>query len=202
MICTLLFCAVVNGGPQKSPVVDIPQNTWVDVFFNPVDDPQSINGRAKLSGLQDLQKKSQPVGVTEVRIWEGFGVTYLEGYRFRLEGNRWRGWWIQPALKDRADWKAKKFLHEFKPPQQGWQAFWKTLADNDLATLPDFSSLPGEKPTFLDGVSYVVEYTSGGRYRTYHYDNPHAQRGDWPELKKVKAIIRAVHDSFRDQVNR
>ena len=202
MMNAMILCSVIHWGTQKPPVLDIPSEPWVEVFFNPVDDSQSINGRAKVSGLQDLQKKSQPVGVTEVRIWEGFGVTYLEGYRFRLEGNRWRGWWIQPLIKDRSDWKAIRFLHEFSAPTIGWQAFWKTLVDNDLLTLRDFSSLPGQKPTFLDGVSYVVELSSGGRYRTYHYDNPHAQRGDWPEVKKMRAIVKAVHDAFRDQVNR
>lgn len=199
MISAIAFLCSVS---QKAPTLEIPQDPWVGLFFNPVTDPQSINGRAKLSGLQDLQKKSQPAGVTEIRIWEGFGVTYLEGYRFRFDGKAWRGWWIQPAQEDKPAWKAKGYLLEFKAPKQGWPTFWKTLMDNHIQSLPDFDSLPGPKATVLDGVCYVVEYTSGGRYRTYMYNNPHSQRSSWPELTKLKAIVKSIHDSFRDQTVR
>lgn len=194
--------ALLSPSLQKPPVLDIPQDPWVDLFFNPATDTQAINGRAKLSGLQDLQKKSQPAGVTEVRLWEGFGVTYLEGYRFRFDGKSWRGWWLQPAREDRPAWKANNYVVELKAPKQGWQAFWKGLMSNDLPTLPDFESLPGPKATILDGVCYVVEHTSGGKYRTYMYNNPNSQRSTWPELTKLKAIVKSVHDSFRDQTIR
>lgn len=199
---SLIATAVLGLSLQKPPLLDIPQDPWVDLFFNPITDPQSINGRAKLSGLLDLQKKSQPVGVTEVRIWEGFGTTYLEGYRFRFEGKRWRGWWMQPAIEDKAVWKKQNYLQELKAPKQGWDAFWKTMTDNRLATLPDFESLPGEKATMMDGICYVVEYTAGGKYRTYMYNNPHSQRDTWPEIAFVKKIVKNIHDSFRDQVVR
>jgi len=198
----ILIVAATHLNLQKAPILEIPQDPWVDLFFNPVTDPQSINGRAKLSGLQDLQKKSQPVGVTEVRIWEGFGSTYLEGYRFRYEGKRWRGWWMQPAQEDKPAWMKQKFLQELKAPNQGWEAFWRTISENQLETLPDFESLPGPKATMLDGICYVVEHSAGGKYRTYMYNNPHSQRDTWPEVSKVKVIVKTIHDSFRDQVVR
>lgn len=195
----ILFAALMPV--QKAPILDIPTSGWAELFFVPVTDPQSINGRAKASNLQDLQKKGLPVGVTEVRIWEGFGLTYLEGYRFRYENKRWRGWWIQPLRKDRPAWKATNYVLEFKPPEQGWDAFWKAMVSNDLPTLPDFKSLPGDKNDVLDGVAYVVEYAVTGKYRTYLYSNPQSQRGNWPELQKLRTIVKEIHNSFRDQTN-
>lgn len=199
---SVFVLAGVVVGLQGAPVLEIPQSGWADIFFGSETDPQSVHGRAAISGLQNLQKKSQPKGVIEIRIWEGFGLTYLEGYRFRQEGGRWRGWWIQPALANRLDWKTNKYLLEFKAPKQGWEIFWKTLSENQITSLPDFSSLPGEKPLILDGISYVVEHSAGGKYRTYMYDNPHLQKGDWAELKSFRTIVRTVHNAFRDQVNR
>ncbi len=192
--------AVAAIGQQVA--LEIPKATWPDLFFGTTTDLQSIRGRTFLSNLPDLQKKRLPDGVLEVRIWEGFGVTYLEGYRLRRENGQWRGWWIQPALESKSDWKSKKYLMEFKPPKQGWDKFWADLTKQKITTLPDFEALPGKKDPVRDGVCYVVEYVTPGFYRTYMYDNPQTQTGDWPELKNVRAIVLAIHDAFRDQTIR
>lgn len=184
---------------QPQITLDIPNASWPEIFFGETTDRQSIRGRALLSNLPDLQRKRLPSGALEVRIWEGFGLTYLEGYRFRRENGWWRGWWIQPALENRATWKAKSYLMEFKPPQQGWESLWNDLSKRNIAALPDFDSLPGPKATVLDGVCYVVEYVTPGTYRTYMYNNPQSQTGKWPELTNLRAIVLAIHDAFRDQ---
>ncbi|HJP82335.1 MAG TPA: hypothetical protein VJ835_02415 [Fimbriimonadaceae bacterium] len=199
MLLTILIGTAIAQAPGT---LDIPKASWPAIFFGEATDTQSIVGRTALSGLPNLQKKGVASGVTEIRIWEGFGLTYLEGYRFRKDSAGIRGWWIQPAQPGRKDWKAKNYLVEFKPPKMGWPEFWKSLEDLKISTLPDFESLDGPKNSMLDGVSYVVEFAQPGRYRTYMYDNPFSQKGKMPELDNLRNIVRAIHAAFRSQTVR
>lgn len=204
MNLTLLFSALILG--QKTapiaPKLSIPDASWPSIFFGIDSDAQTIRGRGKVSKLEDLQRKVLPPGVTEIRVWEGFGITYLEGYRFRQEAGKWRAWWIQPMIPTRTEWKAKNYLLELTEPAQGWAAFWKSLVANGIKDLPDFESLPGRKADVLDGISIVVEFASKGAYRTYMYDNPFRQPDNWPELAKVRAIVRELHNAWRNQIKR
>jgi hypothetical protein len=45
----------------------------------------------------------------------------------------------------------------------------------------------------------VVEVAQPGTYRAYMYDNPTLQPDRWVERTKLKAIVKLIHDSFRDQ---
>lgn len=197
MVSAVLFVLVL-----QVPKLDIPNTGWVDIYFGQEADAQSIRGRSQVSGLPNLQRKAVPSGVTEIRVWQGFGLTYLEGYRFRHENGKWRGWWIPPLAPNKKPMKAANFLLDLKAPKVGWDSFWKRLDENGILTLPDFESLPGPKQTIHDGVSYVVEVARSGAYRTYMYDNPNDQPDRWTELGKLKAIVKLIHDSFRDQTVR
>lgn len=190
-----LACAFVAlVGPQLTR--DIPNATWEPLFFGEPKDPSSINGRAKLSNLPPLREVLLPKGVIEVRIWQGFGITYLEGYRFRFDGGKWKGWKMEPAIPGRKDLKDKKYLTELKPPTMGWPGFWKTMEKEKIYTLPDFDSLPGKKATVADGMSYVVEFQKAGKYRTYCYDNPTYQPKNWSEVDNMLSIAIALRKAF------
>jgi hypothetical protein len=178
-------CALLAIGSQQLKR-DIPNESWEPIFFgNDLKDAQSINGRAKLSDLPALREKVLPKGHIEIRIWQGFGITYLEGYRFYFDGGKWRAWKMEPAIPGRKDLKDKKFLTELKPPTMGWPEFWKGMDKEGVYTLPDFDSLPTKKNTVFDGMSYVVEFQKAGLYRTYCYNNPSYQ----PRGKEVDSML-------------
>jgi hypothetical protein len=196
MVAVVFALLVVGTQQPAAPTRDIPNASWEPIFFGDETDRQSINGRAKLGGLAPLRSKLLPKGVAEIRVWQGFGITYLEGYRFRLEAGNWRGWKLEPAIPGRKDLKDIRFQSPLKPPTQGWPAFWKAMEAEGLYTLSDFEALPGKKNTVLDGMSYVVEFQKEGKYRTYCYDNPSYQPKNWKEIDNIINIAKLLHQSF------
>jgi hypothetical protein len=192
MVCAAF--AVLTVGIQLSR--DIPNATWEHVFFGDVKDPQSINGRARLSDLPPLREKPLPKGHVEIRFWQGFGITYLEGFRLRFDGGKWRAWKLLPAIPGVKASKEKKYLSELKPPTMGWAAFWKAADAEGLYTLPDFESLPGKKATVLDGMCYVVEWQKAGKYRTYCYDNPTYQPRTFKEVENMLKLASLFRTAF------
>ena len=63
--------------PLRPPV------SLLDFAYGDRNDRQSIVGRAALSGYGDLRTTNLASGDEEVRVWEGFGVTLLEGVVLR-----------------------------------------------------------------------------------------------------------------------
>ena len=188
-------CALVAFGPVQISR-DIPNASWEPIFFGDATDRQTINGRAKLSYLPSLRDKLLPKGHSEVRFWQGFGITYLEGFRLRFDGANWRAWKLEPAIPGRVDLKQRKYLTELKPPPMGWQDFWKQMEAAGVFSLPDFESLPGKKTDILDGLCYVVEFQKSNRYRTYCYDNPSRQPRTWKEVDSILRIAALLRKAF------
>ena len=187
--------AILAVGSQKI-TREIPNASWEPIFFGDPSDRQSINGRARLSDLPPLREKPLPKGHVEVRFWQGFGITYLEGFRLRFDGGKWRAWKLEPAIPGRADLKHKKFLTELRPPSMGWPGFLKELESDGIYTLPDFDSLPGRKAEIVDGLCYVVEFQKAAKYRTYCYDNPTLQPRTWKEVDSMIRIAMLFRKAF------
>jgi|GEM_PF-2533737 len=173
------------------------RGSWEKIFFGSAKDPQTIVGREAMSKLPDLRTYSLPKGDLEIRFWQGFGITYLQGYVFKRTADQWSASYLLPAT---AEFKKIGFKMDLRPPRFGWDAWWTKLSMLDILTLPDFESLPGQKATVLDGMSYVVEINQDGHYRTYMYDNPDSQPKLWPEVRKMQQIVRFLADQFQNQL--
>lgn len=170
--------------PAGGPKLVIPKDIWEPIFF------ESINRRARQSELSDLRKVVLPPGDLEVRLWEGFGLSKLEGYVLKRKGGRWQAIWLQPALPRFAK---GKYMRSLGKPKSGWERLWGDLTEHGLLTLPDSSELKEER-LILDGTSYVVEINREGVYRTYQYGNPDLQR--WPQAKQMLAIVGVIDREF------
>jgi hypothetical protein len=79
-------------------------------------------------------------------------------------------------------------------PCASWESAWLELLELGLMDLPDSTELPGEQ-SVEDGVAYVIELQSQGKYRTYHYSNPNDQT--WPEARRIEKIIDVVGRRIR-----
>ncbi len=92
----MLLLAATLGLHGRPPLLDLPKSSWVPDYSST--DPQEIGGRARLSHLANLQTEALPSGTEEIRIWMGFGLTYLQGIRLRKEKGNWQAWWLMPDL--------------------------------------------------------------------------------------------------------
>lgn len=148
-------------------------------------DRRTIRGRAKLSKLVDLQEIVLPPGDLEIRLWDGFGITYLQGYTLRKTGSKWSAAFLPAAMPRFA---AHDYKVPMSAPKSGWNRFWNALAHEGILTLPDASTLKDDLNGGIirDGVSYVVEVNKDGVYRTYMYSNPAEHK--WPEAKRIVKI--------------
>ena len=158
---------------------EIPRASWEPIFF------RSIDALTRRAGWQPLRAGPVPDGAVEVRIWIGFGLTPLEGYRLRRDGERWSA----QHVKDSGDHASRVDVHSVSP-KSGWPIVWRQLTDVGILTLTDSSALPRQEVVMLDGISYVVEINHGNAYRTYEYGNPQVQR--WPEAKKIEKIVQTL----------
>jgi hypothetical protein len=173
------------AAPQK---FDIPRATWEPIFFG------AIDSLSKTAGWTRLRQANLANGALEIRVWVGFGLTPLEGFRLLREGSRWTAYHVKEGFGDK-----QPLEHREMKPQGGWDALWRKIEALGILTLPDSSSLPDEAMVF-DGVSYVVEISDGRSYRTYQYGNPQYQK--WPEAKKSTAIVTALYEELVPKRNR
>jgi hypothetical protein len=150
---------------------DIPRATWEPIFF------RSINYLTRKIGWEPLRDKPVPADSLEIRIWVGFGLTPLEGFRLRRDGNQWSAQHVIDAAPE----TKSADIHPVVP-KSGWTFLWSKLSELQLLTLPDESALPPAKDYFMDGESYVVEINRDNAYRTYEYGNPQAR--DLPKRQK------------------
>lgn len=163
----------------QGPKLAIPKATWEPIFF------ESIDARAKMANLPSLRSAVLPHGDIEVRVWNGFGLTYLEGVVLRRRSERWSADWLPPTPP------AKKAFGKPQPigrPSGELVPLWTKLQTLGLLNLPDASELPDDGTHVLDGMSHVVEIQKDGLYRTYHYSNPSYHK-TWPEAKRIIAIV-------------
>lgn len=194
ILLTLLLasCSVLPGEQKertqmsttkKQLKLEIPNAPWEPIFFN------SINERAALAELNDLRSTVLDNDDIEIRVWCGFGVSALNGYAIKRRGGEWSAVRIPPVNPN--DPRSLKVF--FVTPKSSWQQLWGRLTNEGLLTLPDSSRLPKD-PSFLDGVSYVVEINMNLTYRTYMYGNPEKQKS--PEARQMVEIIHTVYQEL------
>ena len=178
----LLFFAFSAAGLAVPTDIEIPDDHWVAIYFESIDE---VAGKV---GLAPLKEKTLPEDSIEVRFWQGFGLSSLVGTQLCRTGNNWR------AVRFTSDW-SEDFTYEALPiePPEGWSKFWTKLETFDIRTLPDASTLKGEVLAF-DGVSYVIEISDGDSYRTYMYSNPQIQH--WEQARKIESIADAMREDL------
>lgn len=163
----------------QEPKLIVPKATWEPIFF------RSIDERAGIGGLPSLRTKRLPAADIEVRVWNGFGLTYLEGVVLRRKAETWSASWLPPTPPAK---KALGMTQAISLSPDEFEALWSRLQSLDLLELPDDSELPQDGTHVLDGMSHVVEIQKDGLYRTYHYGNP-TYHPTWPEAKQMIAIV-------------
>lgn len=174
-IIIFLFVILFLPPVEKPTEFDIPETFWEPLFFDAIDD-RSKWGR--------LRESSVPVGGMEIRIWAGFGITGMEGYRLRRYGTNWSAYYLGP--------KIQHMRREIELDDK-WEERWEKIEQLGILTLPDSSGLPN--PVLVsDGVSYVIEINDGRTYRTYCYMNPNRKR--WEEAQKLIQIVNIIDEEF------
>lgn len=179
MRITILLLAIVCSciaAPQK---LDIPKANWERIFF------EEIDSVTKAARWTPLRRADILDGSLEIRVWIGFGLQPLQGFRLRREKERWTAHHVTAAFGDKWPLEIGEVV-----PKSDWDGLWKKLESLGILALPDSSALP-EESMVLDGVSYVVETSDGQNYRTYMYGNPQAQK--WPEAKQIIEIVRTLY---------
>lgn len=178
---------------KEKPKLLVPKAVWEPIFFG---SPGGIRARAKLSKLPDLREIVLPPGDVEVRLWEGFGLSPLQGIVLKRSGEQWMANWILPVDLVVNASATNAYTKVLAPPQSRWEGLWRRLVENGLLTLPDSSTFKDEQ-SVLDGVSYVVEINQDKTYRTYEYGNPRYQ--PWPEARAILALVDTLHQEFNLQ---
>ena len=172
--------------PANLPVeMGVPDTHWPPIYFEPVDELADGAGWAK---LRDAQPRE---GVTEIRVWVGFGLSYLRGVRLvrTTEGNH----------AEHAHWTAGgkpgdplQVAVDAVHPEHGWDRLWANLGSLDIRTLPDARHVYDDRT--LDGVGYMFEVLTPDGYRTYLYGNP--QVSDAPQALAVARIMHLLSQEF------
>jgi hypothetical protein len=165
---------------RKELQLIIPKDGWESIFF------ESINERTKIANLPSLRSDALPENDLEVRVWHGFGITALEGFVLKRAAGQWSAIHLEgtrPRLPE------SEYQKKLQPPKSGWETCWRRLVDAGILTLPDASERQCSAG-IDDGMSYVVEFNSGGTYRTYLYDNPsYAKCNEAKQMIKIGNII-------------
>jgi hypothetical protein len=182
LVAATALAAVIllAAGPAAAQVRDIPDARWEPIYF------KSINEFTSRAGWRPLRGQSLGADSIEVRIWIGFGVGPMEVMALRRDGATWSGRYGRGQVE-----RPGPVSVTVAAPKSSWEALWRRLTGLGILTLPDESSLPksgaGQSAEMTDGVSYVVEISTDGRYRTYMYGNP--DHADWPEARRIVEII-------------
>jgi hypothetical protein len=170
LVTLLLLPFLQTSGFQKGAAVNrpasefkliVPDAIWEKIFF------ESINERAHIASLGSL-RVALPKDDLELRVWNGFGLTALEGFVLRRRSGTWSAVHldgIHPGLPKR------EYQKQLSAPKSGWDNVWRKLVEMEITILPDAEEI-GCSTTMLDGMSYVVELNYELTYRTYLYDNP------------------------------
>ena len=172
----------VRPEPRQFRLV-IPKAPWERIFF------QSINERASIAKLPSL-RTALPKGDLELRIWNGFGLTPLQGFVLRRSSGKWSAIHlngINPRLP------RDQYEKELGAPKTGWNECWTKLLDMEILSLPDAYGIECSTLMF-DGMSYVVEINHQNTYRTYMYDNPSFAKCE--QAKKMITIGNIVAEEF------
>ena len=170
--------------PQSNQLrLVVPKAIWERIFF------QAIDERARIAKLPSL-RSALPHGDLELRIWNGFGVTALEGFVLRRSAGKWsaihlKG--ITPKLP------RDEYEKKLGAPRSGWEECWRKLVEMEILSLPDAQEIQCS-PSVNDGMSFVVEINQENTYRTYMYDNP--SFAECEQAKKMIVIGNFIADEF------
>lgn len=169
--------------PKREFALVIPRATWEPIFF------ESINKRARTAKLASL-RAPLPEDALELRLWGGFGLSPLEGFRIRRDGARWSASYFGTRF-ERGHFE--DYTRGLAQPKSGWEGAWHRLVRLGLLELPD-AERAGCSTRVNDGYSYVVELNVERVYRTYMYDNPDESK--CADARRMLAIAEAVADEF------
>jgi hypothetical protein len=173
------------------PIQSVPLAV-VDVPLPPADESAE---REKLSRLRPLRSTVVPGGDLEVRVWSGFGIMLLEGFVLRQSGGRWSA--VDLGWSSTRDRKGKNRVatkdRKLAEPDAGWEPAWRRPTDAGLLTVPRREKTDCPDVATVDGISYVIEFKTNGRYRNYMYDNP---EGVCDAERQVLQIIAIVAEEF------
>jgi len=169
-----LLAALASASLSAEPIKD--DGTWRPIFF------EEIDRVAAAANLQMLRTTPLKANETEIRVWEGFGLSPLRGYVF-TRGTKPKAWFVRDGATSKAI-----------VPKGGWGKLWKELDRLKIEALPDSTTLSGEV-VGMDGTSYVVEVRKGSEYRSYYYGNPDDQ--PWPEAKIMLSIAALLRREFQ-----
>ena len=193
LLLALLFfgCTDVARYSKPEPVKSqasqfkliVPNTTWEPIFF------RSINERASLANLSSL-RVALPKDDLELRIWNGFGLTALEGFVLRRSAGQWSAIHldgVHPKLP------REKYQKQLSAPKSGWNECWRKLVQMGIVTLPDAAEIQCSA-SINDGMSYVVEINHEFTYRTYLYDNPAYSK--CVEAQRMISIANFIAEEF------
>lgn len=177
----------------QAPLVEIPPKSIAVAAYGKIGDRQTIVGRVAAAGFGDLRKKDLPPGDEEMRVWGGFGKTFLQGTILRKVGGHWIA---MRLLSESHRGKRRDWTKVYPGPKKGWPAFWARAESLGIWTLPDDSTLPqAGRQSVRDGYSIVVETQRGGKYRVYAYENPRAQT-QWTSAARILLIGKLLGSEF------
>ena len=161
----------------------VPTSTWEKIFF------EAINKRASIANLPSL-RVALPKDDLELRLWNGFGLTALEGFVLQRRAGQWKAVHLDGISRGLPK---QEYQRQLSAPKSGWNEFWRKLVEMGIATLPDADEI-GCHTSMLDGMSYVVEVNYELTYRTYLYDNPKYAKCE--QAKRMIAIGNFVAAEF------
>ena len=184
-----------SGGPAFTVKVElqtepgqfrvvVPKADWEPIFFKAIDERAGI---AKLPSLRTALPKDD----LELRIWNGFGLSALEGFVLRRTSGNWTAIHVDGIHRKLS---RDKYEQQLAAPKSGWNECWAKLLEMGILTLPDAAEIRCSGDAF-DGFSYVVEINHGNTYRTYMYDNP-----SLAACEQAKKMIR-IGDFIADEFN-
>ena len=106
---------------------------------------------------------------TEVRLWDGFGLTGIGLFIAREDSaGRWRFWTLEPPLEDR-----RGRLRRLRPDST-WTIRWRAALAAGLLELPPGPRRAPSDYFVSDGYSAIIETWIDGRYHAAGADNPAA----------------------------
>ena len=187
----LLSIVIFSCYFANKPKITIVNEVHKTILYNYIDPI------AEKYNLPKLRNYSLYGNDAEVRIW----VSEFEsdGFILRRYNNEWSAISIKEIDCGKVSYYGKNKIYEsgktnLSAPKSGWENSWQKLVNVGILDLPDSSELPEYENKFIDGIGYFVEVNINGKYRTYSYSNPQAQK--LKEAEKIIKIGKIISDEF------